>query len=144
MHSLSSLALRIDSAKAGQVLGSVATRLLEEFPEASPEIVRDLLLRALDSGTVSTRGAATLAGDGIAGLEIRLDTARIVEFVASALRAGQGNCVAHGRPLSELIDVEERQSYPSGAGRPVADEHVPGDTAIPPAPDAIVIGPLDA
>lgn len=144
MHSRSALTLRVDSAQAEQALGSLMGRLLEKFPEASFDLIHELLLRALDSGAIGAGCAATLAGDGIAGLEIRLDTARIVEFVASALRAGQGNCVAHGRPLSELIDVEERQSYPSGAGRPVADEHVPGDTATPPAPDAIVIGPLDA
>jgi hypothetical protein len=144
MHSRFALTLRVDSTQAEQALGSLMGRLLEKFPEASFDLIHDLLLRALDSGAIGAGCAATLAGDGIAGLEIRLDTARMVEFVASALRAGQGNCVAHGRPLSELIGVEERQSYPSGAGRPVADEHVPGDTATPPAPDAIVIGPLDA
>lgn len=26
--------------------------------------------------------------------------------------------IAHGRPISNLIDVEERQSYPGGAGQP--------------------------
>lgn len=100
----------------------LARALLEEFPEAPLELIRDLLLRALHRGAICAGSAAALAGDGVAGLEICLDTARVVECLASALRAGQGNRVAHGQPLSELIDVEERQSYPAGADRQVRGE----------------------
>lgn len=137
------LVLRFDSAQADQALGTLRHRLLEEFPEASLELVSDLLLCALDSGAIRTGSSASLAGDGVGGLEICLDTARVVEFLASTLRAGQGNRVAHGQPLSELIDVEERQSYPAGAGRLISCRHVPGDTRTPPAPGAVRIGPED-
>lgn len=116
------LTLRADSAQAEQALGALTRRLLEEFSQAPLELIGDLLFRALDGGAVCAGGSAALTGDGVGGLEIRLDTARIVELLASALRAGQGNRVAHGQPLLELIDVEERQSYPGGAGRPARGE----------------------
>lgn len=132
-----------DSAQDSEALGTLMRRLLEEFPQASLELVSDLLLCALDSGTIRTGSSASLAGDGVGGLEICLDTARVVEFLASTLRAGQGNRAAHGQPLSELIDVEERQSYPAGAGRLISCRHVPGDTRTPPAPGAVWIGPQD-
>lgn len=132
-----------DSAQDSEALGTLMRRLLEEFPQASLELVSDLLLCALDSGAIRAGSSAALAGDGVAGLEICLDTARVVEFLASTLRAGQGNRVAHGQPLSELIDVEERQSYPAGAGRLISCHHVPGDTRTPPAPGAVRIGPED-
>lgn len=111
------LTLRADSAQARQALGTLASRLLEEFPQTPLELIYDLLLRALDSGAICAGSATALAGNGVAGLEIRLDTTGVDEFLASALRAGQGNRVAHGQPLSELIDVEERQSYLAGADR---------------------------
>lgn len=137
------LVLRFDGAQADQALGALMHRLLEELPQAPLESIHDLLFRAFDGGAVCARGPASLAGDGVGGLEICLDTARVVEFLASTLRAGQGNRVAHGQPLSELIDVEERQSYPAGAGRLIACRHVPGDTRTPPAPGAVWIGPQD-
>lgn len=111
-----------DARVLERVCDELARALFEEFPEASLELIRDLLLRALDGGAICAGSAAALAGDGVAGLEIRLDAARVVEFLASALRAGQGNRAAHGQPLSELIDVEERQSYPAGADRQARGE----------------------
>lgn len=133
-----------DARALERVCNEAVQALLEDFPEASLELIRDLLLRALNDGAVCACGSAALAGDGVGGLEICLDTARVVEFLASTLRAGQGNRVAHGQPLSELIDVEERQSYPAGAGRLISCRHVPGDTRTPPAPGAVWIGSGDA
>lgn len=111
------LTLRVDSVQAHQALGSLTRRLLEEFPQVPLELIGNLLLRAFDGRAVCAGGSAALAGNRVGGLEVRLDAARVVEFLASALRAGQGNRVAHGQSLSELIDVEERQSYPAGADR---------------------------
>lgn len=140
----STLSLRCDSAQAHQALGPLVRRLLEEFPQTSLEFIDDLLLRALDGGAVGAGGSASLAGDGVGGLEICLDTARVIELLASALRAGQGNRVAHGQPLSEKVDVVERQSYPARAGRLIpCAQHIPGDTRTPPAPGAVRIGPED-
>lgn len=144
LTSKSRLTLSADDAQVQRAWTSLVVALLEEFPEASPELISDLLLGALDSGAICAGGSATPASDGVARLELGLDTARIAELLASALRAGQGNRVAHGQPLSELIDVEERQSYSAGAGRLIPRQHVPGDTTTSAAPDAVWIGSGDA
>ncbi|KAJ8137710.1 hypothetical protein OY671_009077, partial [Metschnikowia pulcherrima] len=58
------LVSRFDSAQADQASGTLMRRLLEEFPQASLELVSDSLLCALDSGAIRAGSSASLADDG--------------------------------------------------------------------------------
>lgn len=117
------LDVRLDAAQARAVLAALARDLFEKFPETSFDLIQDLFLRALDSGAKCSGSTAPLARDRIGRLEICLDDAR---RLATAEIAWFFNCP------QQLLDVE-------CGGR----AHIPGDTASPPAPDAIQIGPID-
>lgn len=91
------LTLRADTASASVALDRMTGRLLEQFPEAGLDLIQGLLLRAFHDGSVFALCATPVAGDRVVRLQVCLDTVRISEFCAAALRAGQGNRVAHGQ-----------------------------------------------
>lgn len=81
------LGIRVDVAYLQGSVDQVAQQLLEQFPEAGLELIHRLILRALHDGAVLACGPAAIAGDGVAGFEIRLDAIRVFELCAAALRA---------------------------------------------------------
>lgn len=91
------LVIRVGAARLQESVDQVAQQLLEQFPEAGLELIHRLILRALHDGAVFACGPTAIAGDGVAGFEIRLDAIRVFELCAAALRAGQGDRVAHGQ-----------------------------------------------